>query len=153
MKRSMMPVLSVFFGLVVACGAADEEASPAGEQDVTKAAPKLKTCQTLAKQVDSCLDELGSIGGSLDDCIDTKNKKATACCGAFGSQFNYCKPSKPSTVAPQTLQSCQTLAKQVDSCLDELGSIGGSLDDCIDTKTPKATACCRAFGKQFNYCR
>ena len=77
--------------LVVGCGGASGDAAETGDDQEVRATPKLEACEILDKQVDSCLEELGSIGGSLEDCIDVKAKEPTSCCKRYGTRFNYCR--------------------------------------------------------------
>jgi hypothetical protein len=127
--------------------AASDQAFAAGDK------PKKSECDALDKRVDACLDELGSIGGSLTDCMPEKTPLASACCKTHGTGFNFCRAPEPSPAPKPTKAECDRLDKRVDACLDELGSIGGNLDDCISKKDPQATACCAAHGKTFRFCR
>ena len=78
-------------GSLAACAGGDNDAPASAQQDFAEGKPTKAECDTLDKQVDACLDELGSIGGSLDDCIGKKNPQATACCAAHGKTFNFCR--------------------------------------------------------------
>jgi hypothetical protein len=140
-------------GCLVGCAGADGDDVATEGQSFAATDPTKAECDRLDRQVDSCLDELGSIGGSLQDCMPEKTPLASACCKKHGKDFNFCKAPEPSPPKPPSKADCERLAKRVDSCLDELGSIGGSLESCISKKDPEAVACCATHGKKFNFCR